>query len=71
MAVSGIAHMEDRDLTQALLDSPSSHAIVVTGSGCGGGNAKSMLPSRCTVQQPATGSQKYSSSVRPVSRGRS
>ena len=30
MAGSGIAHMEDRELTQALLDSPSSHAIVVT-----------------------------------------
>ena len=30
MAVSGIAGMDDRELTQALLDSPGRHAIVVT-----------------------------------------
>src|SRR5690242_16184464 len=49
----------------------SRQAIVVTGSGWGGGWAKSMAPSLCTVQQLGTGSQKYSSSVNPSRRGRS
>ncbi len=46
------------------------HAIVVNGSGCGGGRwLKSMPPSACTVQQPGTGCQKYSSSERPSAGG--
>ena len=57
--------------------------MVVTGVGVGSGNSKSMtrspLPAAIrvaaaargrTLQQPGTGSQKYSSSVMPVSRGR-
>src|SRR5215211_3175072 len=47
------------------------HAIVVNGGGVGSGNSKSICPSRCTVQQPSTGSQKYSSSVNPSRRWRS
>jgi hypothetical protein len=59
---------------------PSRHAIVVTGGGVGSGKAKSMVngpePGSSsdflgrTVQQFATGSQKYSSSVSPSSFGR-
>src|SRR5581483_10889142 len=49
----------------------SRHAIVVNGSGRGGGYAKSIAPSGCTVQQSFTGCQKYSSSVSPSRRGRS
>ena len=62
----------------------SRHAIVVTGGGDGSGNTKSTVnapapgPERAepeagrgrTFQQPGTGSQKYSSSVSPSSRGR-
>ena len=62
---------------------PSRHAIVVTGTGTGSGYSKSMTRSPFpaamaltalargrTLQQPGTGSQKYSSSVRPSIRGR-
>src|SRR4051794_20356054 len=61
----------------------SRHAIVVTGGGVGSGNSQSMTKSPApaaivvrasargrTLQQSATGSQKHSSSVSPVSRGR-
>ena len=57
---------------------------MVTGGGSGSGNAKSMVnaplpactgavdvPRGRTFQAPGTGSQKYSSSVSPSSRGRS
>ena len=59
-------------------------AIVVTGAGSGGGQAKSAVkspepsasgavpsPRERTLQQPGTGSQRNSSSVSPSSRGRS
>jgi hypothetical protein len=49
----------------------SRHAIVVKGAGSGAGYSKSIEPSGLTVQQLGTGHQKYSSSVRPSSRGRS
>ena len=49
----------------------SRHAIVVNGAGSGAGYSKSIPPSGWTVQQLGTGCQKYSSSVRPSSRGRS
>jgi hypothetical protein len=52
---------------QQVADPP---AIVVTGAGVGGGYVKSIRPDR-TLHIPGTGSQKYSSSVRPASRGRS
>ena len=58
--------------------------MVVTGAGSGGGKAKSAVkspepsaigavlsPARRMLQQPGTGSQKYSSSVSPSRRGRS
>ncbi|BET45144.1 hypothetical protein RGQ21_01260 [Kitasatospora aureofaciens] len=61
----------------------SRQAIVVTGAGSGAGDAKSIVhssepadigaadvPRGRMLQQPRTGSQKYSSSVRPSSRGR-
>ena len=61
----------------------SRQAIVVTGAGTGAGDAKSTVhfPEPAEIgaadvlcgrilQQPRTGSQKYSSSVRPSSRGR-
>jgi hypothetical protein len=60
------------------------HAIVVTGGGVGSGIAKSMVnspvpaaigaaevPRGRTFHAPGTGSQRYSSSVSPSSRGRS
>src|SRR4051794_23521907 len=51
------------------------HAIVVIGAGTGSGCARSTTarPSGagCTFQQPATGSQRYSSSVRPARRSSS
>jgi hypothetical protein len=63
---------------------PSRQAIVVTGGGSGGGMAKSMVKSPApaatgavpvprgrTFHAPGTGSQRYSSSVSPSSRGRS
>ena len=63
---------------------PSRQAMVVKGGGSGSGNAKSMVispPPACmgavpvprgrTLQQSGTGSQKYSSSLSPSSRGRS
>lgn len=64
---------------------PSRRAIVVTGAGVGtgSGDAESIVhspepagigaadvPRRRMLQQPCTGSQKYSSSARPCSRGR-
>jgi hypothetical protein len=61
----------------------SRQAIVVTGAGTGSGDAMSMVhapepadigaadvPRGRMLQQPRTGSQRYSSSVRPSSRGR-
>ena len=63
---------------------PSRQAIVVTGAGSGSGMAKSMVnspaptsigavpvPRGRTFHAPGTGSQRYSSSVSPFSRGRS
>ncbi|AKZ53449.1 hypothetical protein SAM23877_0400 [Streptomyces ambofaciens ATCC 23877] len=61
----------------------SRQAIVVTGAGTGSGDAKSIVhspepagigaadvPRGRMLQQSRTGSQKYSSSARPCSRGR-
>jgi hypothetical protein len=46
------------------------HAIVVTGTGSGAGYCQSIVLSGRTVHASGTGSQKYSSSVMPSSRGR-
>ena len=77
--VRGVAHREDADDT-----CPRRQAIVVNGAGSGSGIAKSMViapapactgaapsPRGRTLQQPGTGSQKYSSSVSPSRRSRS